>query len=88
MPRRNERADIAGVSGIRALLIAEWDHSMKRWRIPGRVYAYEEALKGGGPVVISANRLLKAFTLAVCQPIGSASAASTARSGFCWKATS
>jgi hypothetical protein len=64
MPRRNERAGIAGVSGIRALLIAEWDHSMKRWRIPGRVYAYEEALKGGGPVVISANRLLKAFTLA------------------------
>jgi hypothetical protein len=64
MPRRQENATIAGVSGIRALLIAEWDHSMKRWRIPGRVYAYEEALKGGGPVVISANRLLQAFTLA------------------------
>lgn len=53
------------MTGIRALLIAEWDHSMKRWRIPGgRAYEYEEHLRRGHPVVISANRLLRAFTLA------------------------
>ena len=37
---------------------------MKRWRIPGRVYAYEETLKGGGPVMVSSARLLKALMLA------------------------
>jgi hypothetical protein len=54
----------AGGTGARALLIAEWDASMARWRIPGEVYAYEEALKNGGPVVISSARLLRALTLA------------------------
>ncbi|WP_155946648.1 hypothetical protein [Mycobacterium sp. URHD0025] len=64
MPRRDGRAGIAGISGIRALLVAEWDQGMKRWRIPGHIYEYEEALKGGRPVVISTDRLLSAFTLA------------------------
>jgi hypothetical protein len=54
----------AGGTGARALLIAEWDASMTSWRIPGEVYAYEEALKSGGPVVVSSARLLKALMLA------------------------
>ncbi|PND55530.1 hypothetical protein CRM90_22530 [Mycobacterium sp. ENV421] len=46
---------------MRALLIAEWDAGMERWRIPGAVYAYEEALKSDAPVVISSDDLLKAL---------------------------
>ncbi len=58
MPRRAQQAV---TTGIRALLIAEWDHSMRRWRVPGHVYVYEEALKSGRPVVVSAARVMKAF---------------------------
>ena len=61
---RARKSDGAGGTGARALLVAEWDASMTRWRIPGEVYAYEEALKGGQPVVISSARLLKALMLA------------------------
>jgi hypothetical protein len=37
---------------------------MTRWRIPGHVYAYEEALKAGRPVVVTSTRLLSAFMIA------------------------
>jgi hypothetical protein len=56
MVRRIQRND-----GLRDLLIAEWDRSMLRWRIPGRVSEHEEALKAGKPVVVSSSALLRAF---------------------------
>jgi len=55
MARRVQRND-----GLRDVLIAEWDRSMLRWRIPGRV-CEEEALKAGEPVVLSSSALLRAF---------------------------
>jgi hypothetical protein len=56
MARRVQRND-----GLGDLLIAEWDRSMLRWRIPGRVSEHEEALKSGKPVVVSSSTLLCAF---------------------------
>jgi hypothetical protein len=56
MVRRIQRND-----GLRDLLIAEWDRFMLRWRIPGRVSEYEEALKAGEPVGVSSSQLLRAF---------------------------
>ena len=56
MARRLQRND-----GLRDVLIAEWDRSMLRWRIPGRVSEHEEALKSGKPVVVSSSTLLRAF---------------------------
>ena len=52
-------------SGLRELLIAEWDRSMKRWRIPGDgPCEHEVALKGGQAVGVSSETLLRAFMLA------------------------
>jgi hypothetical protein len=59
MVRRVQRND-----GLRDLLIAEWDRSMLRWRIPGRICEYEEALKSGRPVVVSSSSMLRAFMAA------------------------
>jgi hypothetical protein len=56
MARRVQRND-----GLRDVLIAEWDRSMLRWRIPGRVCEHEEALKAGKPVVLASSALLRAF---------------------------
>ena len=59
MPRRQQRS-----TGLRQVLIAEWDRGMARWRIPGRVCEYEEALKSGKPVVVSSSSMLRAFMAA------------------------
>jgi hypothetical protein len=56
MVRRVARND-----GLRELLIAEWDRSMLRWRIPGRGYEYEEALKGGEAVPVASSTVMKAL---------------------------
>jgi hypothetical protein len=63
MGRVRKSAGTRGM-GARALLIAEWNASMTRWRVPCEVYAYEDALKNGGSVVISSARLLRALMLA------------------------
>ena len=52
-------------TGLRQLLIEDWDRRMRRWRIPGQVSAYEEALKAGEPVVISSSTVLS-----VCMAAG------------------
>jgi hypothetical protein len=52
---------VGNTSGLRQLLIAQWDKSMLRWRIPGEVYAYEEALKGGEAVAVSSSRVMGAL---------------------------
>jgi len=51
-------------SGLRGLLVAEWDRSMARWRILGRVSEYEEALKSGAEVLVSSSQMLRALSLA------------------------
>jgi hypothetical protein len=59
MPRRQQRS-----TGLRQVLIQEWDRGMVRWRIPGRICAYEEALTSGQPVVVSSSSMLRAFMAA------------------------
>ena len=59
MPRRQQRS-----TGLRQVLIQEWDRGMARWRIPGRICEYEEALKAGKPVVVSSSSMLRAFMAA------------------------
>jgi hypothetical protein len=59
MPRRQQRS-----TGLRQILIAEWDRGMARWRIPGRICEYEEALKSGKLVVVSSSSMLRAFMAA------------------------
>jgi hypothetical protein len=49
---------------LRQVLIQEWDRGMARWRIPGRICEYEEALKSGKPVVVSSSSMLRAFMAA------------------------
>jgi hypothetical protein len=62
MARRSGNVGTAGMTGIRALLIAELDRTLTRWAVPGAPpSAYEVALRENAPVVISASRLLKAF---------------------------
>jgi hypothetical protein len=56
MVRRIQRND-----GLRDLLVAEWDRSMLRWRIPGHVSEYEKALKAGERVGVSSSQLLCAL---------------------------
>ena len=61
---RKRTGALRNADGLRELLVAEWEASMARWRIPGHVYAYEEALKAGRPVVVTSTRLLSAFMFA------------------------
>jgi hypothetical protein len=56
MARRVARND-----GLRQLLIADWDRSMLRWRIPGRVYEFEERLKSGQAVELFSGQVMIAF---------------------------
>lgn len=56
MPRRRATA-----TGLRELLVAECERSMQRWRIPGQVYEYEDALKSGAAVAVSSSRLMRAL---------------------------
>jgi hypothetical protein len=60
MPRRMAKT----ASGLRELLIAECERSLHRWRIPGRVYEYEGALKSGAAVGLSSARLMRALSAA------------------------
>src|SRR6478609_6330827 len=60
MPRRQQQRS----TGLRQVLIQEWDRGMVRWRIPGRVCEYEQALKAGKPVVVSSSSMLSAFLAA------------------------
>ena len=59
MPRRQQRS-----TGLRQVLIQEWDRRTARWRIPGRICEYEEALKSGKPVVVSSSSMLRALMAA------------------------
>jgi hypothetical protein len=51
MPRRVRPSNSAG---LREQLLGREQRRLKRWRIPGRVYEAEEALKSGAPIVVSA----------------------------------
>ena len=51
----------AGATPLRDALIARRDRDMERWRIPGHVYPYEQALKSGADVVVSSGRLAEAL---------------------------
>jgi hypothetical protein len=46
---------------LRRVLIAQWDHTMQRWRIPGHRYPYEQALKAGADVLVTSGRLAAAL---------------------------
>jgi hypothetical protein len=56
------RARRRGATQLRDMLIAQWDRTMIRWRIPGHLYPYEEALKAGADVVVTSGRLARALT--------------------------
>jgi hypothetical protein len=49
---------------LRRLLIAQWDNTMRRWRIPGHLYPFEQALKSGADVVVTSGRLAAAWAQA------------------------
>ncbi|MDT5344565.1 MAG: hypothetical protein QOE52_3749 [Mycobacterium sp.] len=44
--------DVEHRPGLRELLIAECERTLAQWRIPGRVYEHEEALKSGAAVTV------------------------------------
>jgi hypothetical protein len=58
------RAPRRGATQLRDMLIAHWDHTMRRWRIPDHLYPYEEALKAGADVVVTSGRLARALEFA------------------------
>lgn len=55
---------MCGTEGLRALLIAERERSLRQWRIPGRADEYEHALKSGAAVMVSSAQMLRALSLA------------------------
>lgn len=63
MPRRIANANTTG--GLRALLIAIEERAYGpggRWHIPGHRYEFLEALRAGGPVVVSSERIFTALS--------------------------
>jgi hypothetical protein len=56
MVRQNVKAD-----GLRQQLLADYQRSLERWRIPGKVYDKEVALASGAPVVVDAADIMCAL---------------------------
>ena len=56
------RACRRGATQLRDMLIAQWDNTMRQWRIPGHLYPYEQALKAGADLVVTSGRLARALT--------------------------
>jgi hypothetical protein len=56
------RARRRGATQLRDMLIAQWDNTMRQWRIPDHLYPYEQALKAGADVVVTSGRLARALT--------------------------
>jgi len=48
MPSRTSNT----AAGLRELRTAECERTLAQWRIPGRVYEHEEALKSGAAVTV------------------------------------